>query len=224
MKLVSFQSMEALKVLIDRGYLEVDDQYVDTKKYGRTYDWIIEKMNKVIPNEYDTKYPLWCWVKFKNGICPPKHKGAPAKGFDVKITFEKSKREVFITDYRRYSFLLNNIYIPDTKCDKEQFERELEKYGITTEELKAVVRNDKYRYQRTERQFMDICSKIRESFDKCITEESDVLQGCIWRINLSEVSKIEILNDSGYRFGTFNYVRKNGKSFDWINDFYNKLD
>jgi len=90
--------------------------------------------------------------------------------------------------------------------------------------LKAVVRADKYGSQRTDKEFVDICSKIEKSFDRCISEESDVLQGCIWRINLNEVSKIEILNDSGYRFGTFNYVRKNGKRFDWINDFYDKLD
>lgn len=224
MKLVTFQSMEALKELVNKGYLEVDEQYIDTKKYGRTYKWIIEKMNEAVPNEHGTKFPLWCWVKFKQGICPPKHKGAPAKGFDVKITFEKEKEDVFITDYRRYSFLLNNVYIPESKHDKEQFEKEIQKYGITAEELKAVVRTDKYGSHRTDKEFADICRTIEKSFDRCISEESDVLQGCIWRINLNEVSKIEILNDSGCRFGTFNYVRKNGKRFDWINDFYDKLD
>lgn len=224
MKLVSFQSMDALKDLINKGYLEVDEQHINIKKYGHTYEWIIEKMNESVPNEYGTKFPLWCWVKFKQGICPPKHKGTPAKGFDVKITFEKRKEEVFITDYRRYSFLLNNIYIPDSKHDKKQFEKELEKYSVTAEELKAVVRTDKYSSYRTDKEFMDICYKIRKSFDRCISEESDVLQGCIWRINLNEVLKIEILNDSNYGFGTFNYMRKNGKRFDWINDFYDKLD
>lgn len=224
MKLVSFQSMEALKVLINKGYLEVDEQYVDTKKYGHVYEWVNEKMDNVIPNDFGTKYPLWCWVKFKKGTCPPKHKGAPVKGFDVKITFEKNKNEVFITDYRRYAFLLNNIYIPDRKYDKEQFEKELEKHNITTEELKAVVRSDKDTTHRTDKAFMDVCHKIRDSFDKCISEDSDVLQGCVWRINLDEVQNIEILSESNYQFGSFNYLRKNGKRFDWVKDFYDKLD
>lgn len=224
MKLVSFQSMEALKELINKGYLEVEEQYVDTKKYGCTYEWIIEKMNKSIPNEYGTKFPLWCWVKFKQGICPPKHKGTPTKGFDVKIMFEKSKEDVFITDYRRYSFLLNNIYIPESKHDKEQFDKKLARDNITEEELKAVVRADKNKHNRTDKEFMDICCKIKKSFDRCISEESDVLQGCVWRINLNEVTNIEILSNTDYGYGTFNYVRKNGKRFDWINDFYNMLD
>jgi len=58
--------------------------------------------------------------------------------------------------------LLNNVYIPDSKKDKEQFEKELEKYGITAEELKAVVRTDKYTSQRTDKEFVNICCKIRK--------------------------------------------------------------
>lgn len=69
-----------------------------------------------------------------------------------------------------------------------------------------------------------MCSIIRKSFDKCICEDSDVLQGCIWRISIDEVSQIEVLHDSDYRYGSFNYVRKNGKRFDWIKDFYDKLN
>lgn len=224
MKLVSFQSMEAFKELIDKGYLEADERYIDINKMGSTYEWVVEKMNEYVPNEYKAKFPLWCWVRFKKGICPPKHKGEPVKGFDVKITFEKAKEDIFITDFRRYSFVLNNIYIPDDKQDKELFERELERHGITTEELKAHVRTDKYPVKRTDKAFLDMCEKIRNSFDKCICEESDVLQGCVWRINLEEVSEIEILHNSGYRYGSFNYVRKNGKRFDWIKDFYDLLD
>lgn len=224
MKLVSFQSMEALKELIDKGYLEADERYIDINKMGPTYEWIVEKMNEHVHNEHNTKFPLWCWVKFKKGICPPKHKGAPVKGFDVKITFEKAREDVFITDFRRYSFLLNNVYIPDSKLDKELFEQELEENDITAEELYAVVRTDKFTSQRIDKAFLDMCSKIRKSFDKCICEDSDVLQGCIWRINLDEVSQIEVLHESDYRYGSFNYVRKNGKRFDWIKDFYDKLN
>lgn len=222
MKLVTFQTMDALKELINIGYLECKEQYIDLKKAGLTYTWVLEKMNKMIPND-KSKYPIWCWVKFKNGICPPKHKGEPVKGFDVKITFNKQKKDVFITDFRRYSFLLNNTYIPDTLRDKELFDKILEEKNITKDDLKAYVRPDKFDHHREDKDFLDICQKIRQSFDKCITTDSDVLQGCVWRINLDEVEKIEILNDNNYRYGSFNYVRSNGKRFDWREDFYKKL-
>ena len=89
MKLVTFQSMEALKSLINNGVLICDDKFINNKKAGPTYSWVIEKMNKMINNENNCKYPIWCWVKCYNAICPPKHKGEAVEGFDVKITFKK---------------------------------------------------------------------------------------------------------------------------------------
>lgn len=70
---------------------------------------------------------------------------------------------------------------------------------------------------------IETCRRIRDSFDKCITEDSDVLQGCVWEINLREVEKIEILNDRSYCYGSLNYVRGNGKRIDWQKDFYKIL-
>lgn len=170
MKLVSFQSMNAFKQLVNKGYLETDERFVD-----------------------------------------------------VKITFNKARKDVFITDFRRYSFVLNNMYIPDNKLDMIAFEEELECYNITREELKAVVRKDQFLTQRMDKDFINTCQKIRASFDKCITDDSDVLQGCVWRINLDEVEKIELLTDTDYIYGSFNYVRSNGKRFNWIEDYYSKL-
>ena len=176
-------------------------------------------MEEYIPNIYGATYPIWCWVKFKNGICPPKHKGKPVKGFDVKITFHKNQQDVFVTDYRRYSFLLNNVYIPESAADLVAFEHELEHYQITKEDLAAFMRTNGMENTK----LVGISEKVRESFDRCITSESDVLQGCIWKLDLKDVEKIEILHNDGYRYGSFNYVRSDGKRFDWIEDYYGML-
>lgn len=223
MKLVSFQSLDAVKDLLNKGYLESNESYIDLKKANKTYSWVLEKMNNATPNKFNTKYPIWCWVKCYNNICPPKHKGKKVKGFDVKITFHKEPKDIFITDYRRYSFLLKNMYIPTSLKDKEKFEHKLEKLNITNEELKAYVRQDKYKTHRTDQDFLKVCEEIRKSFDKCITTNSNILQGCVWRINLSEVESIEILNDENYCYGSLNYKRSNGKRFDWLDDFYKNL-
>ena len=223
MKLITFQSLDAVKDLFEKGYLECNKSRIDIKKVGPTYYWVIEKMNKLVENEFNSSYPLWCWVKCYNNIAPAKRKGEKVEGFDVKITFNKDKKDVFITDFRRYSFLLNNMYIPDNIEDKINFDKKLEKYNITKEDLKAYVRHDKYNEHRKDDGFLNICSEIRKSFDRCITENSDVLQGCVWRINLDEIESIEILNNDGYRYGSLNYIRSNGKRINWINDYYKKL-
>lgn len=224
MKLITFQSMEAFKKLIDNGYLETDKRYINMNKVGMIYSWVVDRMNQNVKNKYNTEYPLWCWVKCYNNICPSKRVGEPVKGFDVKITFNKKDEDVFITDFRRYSFLLNNMYIPNSGEDKEMFLSELKKYNITEEELRAYIRRDKYKTHRTDKEYLEICKKIRNSFDRCITCDSDILQGCVWRINLDEVESIEVLNDKNYRYGSLNYIRKDGKRKDWIKEFYKLLD
>lgn len=223
MKLVTFQSIDALEFLRKNNYLICDEKYINKEKVGDTYNWVIGKMKGVDSNKYNAKYPLWAWVKCRNFICPPKRKGSKVKNFDVKITFEKNIEDVLVTDFRRYSFLLNNMYIPNDIEDKESFDKLLKKYNITHEELKAYVRHDKYNSHRKDKEFLNVCKKIRKSFDKCITMDSEILQGCIWYIDINEIQSIEILEDDGYSYGTLNYIRSNGKRFDWINDYYKML-
>lgn len=94
---------------------------------------------------------------------------------------------------------------------------------ITAKELKAYVRPDKFDSHRTDEPFLKIYGRIGESFGRCITEESDILQGCIWRIRTEEVETIKILTDRNYQYGTVNYVRSDGKRKDWIREFYRSL-
>ena len=224
MKLVTFQSLDALRRLTSNGYLDCDPKYINKKKIGVIYDWVVEKMSERIKNPKSDKYPIWAWVKCYDGICPvPINNKPKVEGFDVKITFHKPKEEVFVTDYRRFSFLLSNLYIPNSKNDLEDFNRRLKEANITEEELKAFVRLDKYSNHRVDDTYLQICSEIRKSFDRCITDKSDVLQACVWRINLPEVEDIEILEDDGKCYGSLNYTRDDGSRFDWHKDFYKKL-
>ena len=223
MKLITFQSLDAVRDLFKKGYIECDKSRVNLEKMGKTYKWITKKMNEQVDNPYNTCYPLWCWVKCYNSICPPKRKGDRVEGFDVKITFNKDENEVFITDFIRYSFLLNNVYIPNDNKEKILFDEKLKKYNITKEELKAYVRKDKYKECRTDKDFLDICNEIESTFDRCITKDSNILQGCVWRISLSEIYKIKLIKDDGYTYGSINYIRSNGKRMDWQELYYKHL-
>lgn len=223
MRLVTFQSIEALKFLNDNGYLICDDSHAPNDKYSSSYKFIIDNMNKNVNNNDNIKYPIWCWVKCYDGICPPVVKGKRVEGFDVKITFNKNEKDVFITDYRRYSFLLKNLYISDSIEDKLKFDKKLEENNISLEDLKAFVRKDIYNRHRTDKEFLEICKEIEKSFSKCITNDSDVLQGCVWKINKEDIESIEILPKDDNVYGSLNYVREDGKRFDWVNDFYNRL-
>lgn len=222
-KLVTFQSIEAFEFLKENGYLICEEKYINKAKVGHIYNWIINKMNSEVRNEMSSKYPIWCWVKYNNFICPPKRKGKKIEGFDVKITFLADEEDVFITDFRRYSFLLNNIYIPNNIKEKENFDQLLKEKNISKEDLLAYVRKDKCKKCRNDKEFIKICNLIEESFDKCITKDSNILQGCVWIIKKEQIQSIEILNDDNYMYGSINYIRKNGKRKNWIEEYYKML-
>ena len=74
-----------------------------------------------------------------------------------------------------------------------------------------------------DKNFLQICDAIRKRFDRCMITNSDILHGCVWRINLEDIDKIEFLKDKSYRYGSLNYIRSNGKRIDWQKDFYKKL-
>lgn len=48
MKLVTFQSIEALKFLVNNGYLISNENYINKEKAGPIYDWVIEKMSHYV--------------------------------------------------------------------------------------------------------------------------------------------------------------------------------
>lgn len=46
MKVITFQSKEALKYLEKNGYLRCEDKYIDKDKMSQTYNWAIQNMNE----------------------------------------------------------------------------------------------------------------------------------------------------------------------------------
>lgn len=50
MKLVTFQSLAAVKDLFEKGYLECNKSKIDLQKTGPTYELVVEKMNKLVKN------------------------------------------------------------------------------------------------------------------------------------------------------------------------------
>ena len=42
MKLITFQTFDALKSLINNGELICDERYIDLEKSGPTYNWVLK--------------------------------------------------------------------------------------------------------------------------------------------------------------------------------------
>lgn len=212
MKLVTFQTREALNILQNTGVLTAEISYIDIKKYGVPYNWMTNEMkNKNILPQHQEQYPLWAWAKCGASIAPRKRKNTTGEIQDaVKIIFEKSDKDVLLSDYMAYSFLLSGHIVPRTPQEYKNFLDEMKQQNISLEELKNFVRSQPVK-QDTVKQF----SKIEKTWKRIFNLKSGVYQACVWDIKMSEVLKIEILDNTNYIYGAMNTKHLDGSRPDW---------
>lgn len=212
MKLVSFQTREAVSLLQKTGILTADIKCIDLKKYGMPYNWIVHEMNKQkIYPQNNEKYPIWAWSKCGSTIAPRKRKNYFKEKQDVvKVTFEKTDNEVLLSDYMAYSFILSGHIVPKTRAEYQYFIQKTKENGISLERLKEFVRNEK-----SDEKVTKLFSKIEKTWSRIFNLKSTVHQACIWNIKLSEVINIEVLDNPEYIYGMMNTKRLDGSRPDW---------
>ncbi len=212
MKLVTFQTKEALDVLKKTGILITNEAYIDLKKYSVPYDWIVHEMRQKICPRNGERYPIWAWAKCGSSIAPKKKKNRlnVAQKHLVRITFEKTVEKVLLSDYMAYSFVLNGQPVPKTSTEYAQFLKKIQKENIPLEALKSVVRNEK-----SLPKVMKLFPKIKQTWERIFDLKSNVHQACVWNIKMSEVRKVEMLNDSKYMYGSMNAKKSDGSRPDW---------
>ncbi len=196
MKLITIQTKKAYENFLKEGFLIADSQYINRLKYGVPYQYIVDNMQH-IENPHKAEFPLWTWVKYGGFVSPPKNKllGFFAKDEDeiVRITFEKPDKDVLVSDYVKYHFLLTNEYLPSGLNDLKAAKKKIQDAGISKEDLLAYVRRDKFDIYRKDRKFEEINQMIRESYKKIFSDLGDFRQGTVWSIEKSEVKKVEII-------------------------------
>ena len=210
MRLITFQSREALKVLQKEGILIANITNINLKKYGIPYDWMTGEMKKkgILP-ENGEKYPIWAWAKCGSSIAPKKKKNINHTTQDkVKITFEKPDSEVLLSDYMAYSFLLSGHIVPNNKKEYTCFLNQMNRQGISLEDLKKFVRHEEINPHIP-------INEIQKTWSRIFNLKSYVHQACLWNIKLEDVQKVEVLNDSNYLYGAMNTKRRDGTRPDW---------
>lgn len=189
--------MSAYNSLLKNGYLVANEKFINLDKYGVPYNYISNKMQN-ITNPYNAKFPLWVWVQYGKISSPRKNKllGFFAKDEDVivKITFTKPDNQVLVTDYIKYHFLLTNEYLPLSINDKQQFDDLMKSKKVTSQDLLAYVRRDKFTEYRKDKDYEFINSKIQNSYSRIFDNLGDYKQGTIWHLQKAEILKVEFIN------------------------------
>ena len=136
MRLVTYQSLEAVERLKKDGYLIMEeDKFSYTaialfdkdnsfSNFKNAYEYIINRMNKLLPPKEDKRcfYPIWAWYKM-NG------KRKPTKVFDkihkdhYRIIFEIDDEKVLLSDFDMFCYIAGGgLYFkkdPEKEDDEE---------------------------------------------------------------------------------------------------------
>lgn len=95
----------------------------ESDSFFRSYNWLIGKMNEVIENPDNIKYPVWAWYSYGDtGNNYPNlnnFSDTTSKDGTVMIKIEIDEKDVFLSDYDIWHGVLNNIYWNDKKTDEE---------------------------------------------------------------------------------------------------------
>lgn len=137
MKLISTQSPEVVKTLLDGNVFHCDpmkSEYLENELAGKespnflhAYDFISEQMKRKIGEPpKGVKYPIWAWARV--GFMPkfPKPNSKRWRDiitcpgyYDAVLYLEVPDDQVLLSDFNRFHEVLNNFPILDAKSEEE---------------------------------------------------------------------------------------------------------
>lgn len=166
------------------GTYRVREEYIRAKNdtisdyYLELYRWLTNgiRSRKDIPG--DAEYPVWL------ALTPAQRLG-PAPG-TVTFTLEVPEDKIFILDYDRWGYRVNDMYIPLNDADEDKHNQELLNQGIPNESL--LFRTDKGNFypamkSKIERSWQRVFEPSEQDLDHCV--------GVIWEIRSEWIKDIE---------------------------------
>ena len=160
MRLFTVQPKEVYDQILHTGmYTCIPDksEYISNsgENFVEAYKWLIKQMNEKIENKERITYPVWAWYKLdgKNEL-PDFNNTLISYANDYLIEIEINKKDVVLTDYDSWHFVLNNSYYNPYEDEKEWEEEEYRYEMLPYEEANKLklaswqrvfdVENDKY--------------------------------------------------------------------------------
>jgi hypothetical protein len=113
------------------GCYKVKEEYIRAKNdtiadyYLKLYEWYTRKSRDYISIPEDAKYPIWFSLSEDFRLQKIQN--------TVILKVEIPEEEVLVIDMEKWDYRGNLMYVPKDQKDRENFEKELKKYGIVDE-------------------------------------------------------------------------------------------
>lgn len=166
------QHKSVLDEILDKGIYRVKERYIRKKLdtcadiYLDVYKWLRNEAGKRMEISNEAKYPVWLTTEEELKL--PMADGFVF--FDLEIPAEK----IMIFDMLKWDYIVNYLYLPESKADRKRFEDKLDKYNINVES--DIYLQDFYPMLKQE-----MTSSWQRLFDKDI-KLSDKEVGISWEI------------------------------------------
>lgn len=176
MVLWTVQSVEVYKEILQKGCYTCKKSNTNIDKdFMNSYGYISEQMRCIIGSENTEElYPIWAWYKWdgKNKQPNLKHMGYSGNKKEyVLLQIEKDDRDVLLSDFDLWHYVLNNeYYIEET--NENTYDEKMAKYERLSEEEK----------QR---------EKVNSWNSIFHIEKSEYIQAAFWRLNIKDIKKVK---------------------------------
>lgn len=178
------QVSQVLEELEKTGRYYVREEYVREKNgeisdyYLELYRWYTDRCRQYISIPPGLQLPVWLSLT-EDSRLPP----APGT---VSLTLDIPEKHVFIVDYDKWGYRVNDWYVPLDAEDEKKHNQLLQNSGIGNEAL--LIMSDKGNH------YPMIKQKIIRSWDRiftCPAEDMSANVGTVWEIKAEWLIKVE---------------------------------
>ena len=182
-KLWTIQEEKGWKEVKTKGILIPKEEFVEID-FKRGYDWLkIQMTQRVEKPKKNKQYPVWAWFQHENQNKrrPDLRKtgSLPSGTVGYRIEIEKDLKDILLSDFELWHYVLNEWCFVLSEEDDEKFEKE--KKNKSHEYIKS-------RMEKSWEKIFDMDFHLK---DYALPFQEKSIQATFWELKLEEVIKVD---------------------------------
>lgn len=180
------QVAQVMDEIEQTGRYLVREEYVRAKSdsiadyYLELYRWLTNKCRQHAVADIPADATLPIWLSMTEG------QRLPAAAGTVSLTLDVPNENLFVLDYERWGYRVNDWYLPADQADEEAFKAELARVGIGSEA--SLITSDKGNF------YPHLKQKMTRSWDRLFDGANPDMEhnvGVVWEIRPEWVVGVE---------------------------------
>ena len=146
MRLWTIQPLEVLEIIKQKGEFVCNPNYSDSD-FKSAYYWLVKQMdNRGIEHPYGLELPIWAWYKTDWENKKPdleQEDFSDSKKNLVCIELEIDDKDVLLTDFYAWHYVLNDSFL-DSSHDEKEWDLQHEWYDALAPEKRQIVKEESW--------------------------------------------------------------------------------